>query len=140
MQPPELAGASNAWAAGIDRSAAGATLLANDPHLGLTAPTIWYLARMELQTGGVIGGTIPGMPAILSGRSADLGWGITSSYLDDQDVFFEELNPDNPKNTARPQAGPSSAPATASSHQRRARGDAETAVDANGPVHACRAI
>ncbi|MFT6120302.1 MAG: penicillin amidase [Yoonia sp.] len=92
---PELAGASNAWAAGIDRSAAGATLLANDPHLGLTAPTIWYLARLELQSGGIIGGTIPGMPVVLTGRSADLGWGLTSSYLDDQDVFLEELNPNN---------------------------------------------
>jgi len=92
---PELAGASNAWAAGINRSAAGATLLANDPHLGLTAPTIWYLARLELQSGGIIGGTIPGVPVILTGRSADLGWGLTSSYLDDQDVFLEELNPDN---------------------------------------------
>ncbi|MCO4848536.1 MAG: penicillin acylase family protein [Yoonia sp.] len=92
---PELAGASNSWAASIDRSAAGATLLANDPHLGLTAPTIWYLARLELQSGGIIGGTIPGMPIVLTGRSADLGWGLTSSYLDDQDVFLEELNPDN---------------------------------------------
>ncbi len=96
IQPRELAGASNAWAAGIDRSAAGSTLLANDPHLGLTAPTIWYLARLELQTGGIIGGTIPGVPAVLTGRSADLGWGITSSYLDDQDVFIEQINPDNP--------------------------------------------
>ena len=92
---PQLAGASNAWAASIDRSAAGATLLANDPHLGLTAPTIWYLARLELQSGGIIGGTIPGMPVVLTGRSADLGWGLTSSYLDDQDVFLEELNPSN---------------------------------------------
>ncbi len=94
---PELAGASNAWAAAIDRSAAGATLLANDPHLGLTAPSIWYLARLELESGGVIGGTIPGMPVVLTGRSADLGWGLTSSYLDDQDVFLEELNPENPE-------------------------------------------
>ena len=92
---PALAGASNAWAASAERAAAGATLMANDPHLGLTAPTIWYLARLELQSGGVIGGTIPGIPVILSGRSADLGWGLTSSYLDDQDVFLEELNPDD---------------------------------------------
>jgi len=99
---PELAGASNAWAASIDRAAAGATLLANDPHLGLTAPTIWYLARLELESGGVIGGTIPGMPAMLTGRSADLGWGLTSSYLDDQDVFLEELNPDNPEEYRTP--------------------------------------
>lgn len=92
---PELAGASNAWAASPSRSATGSTLLANDPHLELTAPTIWYLARLELKSGGVIGGTIPGVPALMSGRSADLGWGITSSYLDDQDVYLEELNPEN---------------------------------------------
>jgi penicillin amidase len=70
--------------------------LANDPHLGLTAPSIWYLTRLELSTGGVIGGTIPGLPLILTGRSADLGWGLTSSYLDDQDVYIEEVNPQNP--------------------------------------------
>ncbi|MEN8917047.1 MAG: penicillin acylase family protein, partial [Octadecabacter sp.] len=91
--PRTLAGASNAWAAGITRSATGSTLLANDPHLGLTAPSIWYLARLELETGGVIGGTIPGVPVVMLGRSADLGWGITSSYLDDQDVYIEEVNP-----------------------------------------------
>ncbi len=91
--PRELAGASNAWAAGVTRSATASTLLANDPHLGLTAPSIWYLARLELQGGGVIGGTIPGVPVVMVGRSADIGWGITSSYLDDQDVFIEEVNP-----------------------------------------------
>lgn len=42
-----LAGASNAWAADATRAASEGTLLANDPHLGLTAPSIWYLARME---------------------------------------------------------------------------------------------
>lgn len=90
-----LAGASNAWAAAPSRSASGGTLLANDPHLGFTAPAIWYLARLQLASGGVIGGTIPGIPVVLTGRSADLGWGLTSSYLDDQDVFIEELNPAN---------------------------------------------
>lgn len=96
IKPIELAGASNAWAAAPARSTAGATLLANDPHLGLTAPTVWYLARLELSSGGVIGGTLPGMPVVLTGRSADLGWGITSAYVDDQDIFIEELNPQNP--------------------------------------------
>ncbi|MBM7069657.1 penicillin acylase family protein [Actibacterium sp. 188UL27-1] len=95
FQTRELAGASNAWAAAPKRSAAGGTLLANDPHLGFSAPSIWYLARMELSEGGVIGATIPGMPAILAGRSDALGWAITSSYLDDQDIFMEELNPAN---------------------------------------------
>lgn len=95
VKPAPLAGASNAWAAGPSRSTSGGTLLANDPHLGLTAPTIWYLARLELVSGGVIGGTIPGVPVVMTGRSNLLGWGITSSYLDDQDVFIEELNPEN---------------------------------------------
>ncbi|MGI3211729.1 penicillin acylase family protein [Roseovarius tibetensis] len=90
-----FAGASNAFAAATSRSASGGTLVANDPHLGFSAPGIWYLARLELETGGVIGGTIPGIPAILTGRNAQLGWGITSSYLDDQDVYIEEVNPDD---------------------------------------------
>lgn len=97
-----FAGASNAWAAAPGRSAAGGTLLANDPHLGFTAPSIWYLARLELETGGVIGGTIPGIPAILVGRSEALGWALTSSYLDDQDVMIEEVNPDNPEEYRTP--------------------------------------
>lgn len=98
----DLAGASNAWAAAPARSAAGGTLLANDPHLGFTAPTIWYLARLQLQSGGVIGGTIPGIPAVLVGRSEKLGWGLTSSYADDQDLFIEEVNPDNPEEYRTP--------------------------------------
>lgn len=97
-----FAGASNGWAGAPNRSASGGTLLANDPHLGLSAPAIWYLARLELQTGGVIGGTIPGMPVVLTGRSDRLGWGITSSYMDDLDVFIEEINPKNPEEYRTP--------------------------------------
>ncbi|ABV93307.1 acylase precursor [Dinoroseobacter shibae DFL 12 = DSM 16493] len=94
--PRALAGASNAWAAAPSRSAAGGTLLANDPHLEFTAPSQWYLARLDLGAGGVIGGTVPGIPAVLTGRNAFLGWGLTSSYADDQDLVIEQLNPDNP--------------------------------------------
>ena len=95
-------GASNAWAAAPSRSAAGGTLLASDPHLGFSAPAIWYLARIELETGGVIGGTIPGIPAVLAGRSAGLGWGLTASYVDDQDIFIEALNPENANEVRTP--------------------------------------
>ncbi len=102
VAPRGLGGASNAWSAAPTRSAAGGTLLANDPHLPLTAPSIWYLARLELQSGGVIGGTIPGMPVVLIGRSADLGWGLTSSYADDQDIHIERLNPDDPEEVLTP--------------------------------------
>ena len=67
-----FAGASNAWAAAPGRTALGGSLLANDPHLDFTAPTLWYLARMNLSSGAVIGGTIPGIPTILLGRSESL--------------------------------------------------------------------
>lgn len=95
FRPRGFAGASNAWAAAASRSASGGTLLANDPHLGFSAPSVWYLARLELRSGGVIGGTIPGMPVVLTGRSDRLGWGLTSAYVDDQDILIEELNPNN---------------------------------------------
>ena len=95
-------GASNAWAAAPHRSAAGATLLANDPHLELTAPSIWHLARLELASGGVIGGTIPGMPVVLTGRSDHVAWGLTHAYADAQDIFLEKLNPEDPEEVLAP--------------------------------------
>ncbi|MCA3450421.1 MAG: penicillin acylase family protein [Rhodobacter sp.] len=97
-----MGGASNAWAAAPDRSAAGGTLLANDPHLDFTAPSLWYLARLQLTSGGVIGATIPGVPAVLLGRSDAVGWGLTSSYLDDLDVHVEQINPENPEQYRTP--------------------------------------
>ncbi|MXW86064.1 MAG: penicillin acylase family protein [Boseongicola sp. SB0673_bin_14] len=95
-------GASNAWAAAPHRSAGGGTLLANDPHLELTAPSIWHLARLELAGGGVIGGMIPGMPVMLTGRSDHVAWGLTHAYADDQDIFLEKLNPEDPKEVLTP--------------------------------------
>ena len=91
-----FAGASNAFAADGTRTAAGGTLLGNDPHLGFAAPSTWYLTRLNLENGDVIGGTIPGLPLVLLGRTSQTGWGLTSAYLDDQDVFIEHLNPENP--------------------------------------------
>lgn len=91
-----FAGASNALAAASLRTATNSTLLANDPHVPLSAPSLWMLARLDLSTGGIIGATIPGMPLILAGRSDRIGWGITASYLDDQDILIEKLNPNDP--------------------------------------------
>jgi len=100
--PREQAAASNAYAAAPGRSAAGGSLIANDPHMAFSAPSMWYLARLELSSGGVIGATIPGIPAILTGRNARLGWGITSAYADDQDLHVEELDPQNPEQYRTP--------------------------------------
>ncbi len=97
IPPIGLKGASNAYAASPNRASAGSSLMANDTHVVLSAPSLWYLARLEFVSGGVIGGTIPGLPLILSGRSARLAWGITSSYVDDQDLYVEELHPTKPE-------------------------------------------
>ncbi|MEL7215279.1 MAG: penicillin acylase family protein [Pseudomonadota bacterium] len=103
VKPDGLAGASNAWAAAPDRAAGQATLMASDPHLGFAAPSIWMLARMELpQDGGVIGGTIPGLPGILIGRNARFGWGLTTAYTDDTDIFIERIDPSDPSRYLTP--------------------------------------
>ena len=93
---PAIGASANAWAAAGERTAAGRALLANDPHFPLTSPGLWYLARLELQSGGVIGGTIPGIPAVLAGRNAGMAWGVTPAQIDDQDLFIEEIQPGDP--------------------------------------------
>ena len=86
----KMAGASNVFGATKERSASSGPLMANDPHFELSVPSLFYLARIELDIGGVIGASVPGTPIILSGRNKKLAWGITASYLDDQDIFMEE--------------------------------------------------
>ncbi|MEM9049304.1 MAG: penicillin acylase family protein [Pseudomonadota bacterium] len=93
---PGFGGASNAFAADTSRTATGIPVMATDPHLGLTAPSIWFLARMGFPEGDVIGGTIPGIPSIVIGRNADFGWGLTTAYVDDQDLYLERLDPEDP--------------------------------------------
>ena len=85
-------GASNSFAARNFRTATDGTLLANDPHFKLSVPSQFYLAHLDLSVGGVIGGTIPGIPTIIAGRSPHIGWGISASYADDQDLYAEEIS------------------------------------------------
>lgn len=93
---PDMAGASNAWAVDGTRTSSGKPLLANDPHLWLSAPGVWYLAGVQGAEISAMGGTLPGVPGILIGRNQEIGWGLTTANVDDQDLFVEEVNPDNP--------------------------------------------
>ncbi|SEU01263.1 penicillin acylase family protein [Paracoccus homiensis] len=86
---------ANSFAAGADRTAAHGSLLANDPHTTLTVPSLYYLARLQLQSGGAIGATIPGMPVVFSGRTPQLAWGVTPARIDDSDLYIEEVQPGN---------------------------------------------
>ena len=89
-EPPVDALGSNNWAVAPARAAAGAALLAGDPHLELTLPSIWYEAQLTVP--GVLdvyGVTIPGAPAIVIGFNRDVAWTFTNTESDVLD-FFEE--------------------------------------------------
>lgn len=85
------ASASNAWAAGDRRSQTAEPILANDPHLMLTSPALWYLARVETPEGSLVGATAPGVPFHIAGMNNDLAWGLTTTGADTSDVFVEKI-------------------------------------------------
>ena len=89
-------GASNEWALAGSRTVTGRPILANDPHLQLGAPALWYLVRMEAPTLSVAGATVPGVPFVLLGHNAAVAWGSTISGIDVQDLFVERLDPADP--------------------------------------------
>jgi penicillin G amidase len=89
--PHEEAVGSNNWVVSGARSETGKPLLANDPHLGLQAPSLWYLAHVSTPEGNVIGGTLPGVPFIVLGRNDHLAWSFTTTNSDTQDLFIEKL-------------------------------------------------
>jgi penicillin amidase len=83
---------SNSWVVAGERSATGKPLLANDPHLGLTAPPAWYLAHLDAPGLSAIGATLPGVPGVLVGRNDRIAWGFTSTGPDVQDLYLEKLD------------------------------------------------
>ena len=87
-------GASNSWVVSGTRSASGKPLLANDPHLRLTAPPVWYFAHLHAPGLDVVGATLPGVPGVIIGRNQRLAWGFTNTGGDVQDLYFERLLPD----------------------------------------------
>ena len=105
---------SNNWVVAGSHSTSGRPLLANDPHLGLSAPAIWYFARLqapaERNTDGsqgapldVIGATLPGAPFVVLGRTAKVAWGFTNTGPDVQDLYLERIDPSNPMRYQTPQ-------------------------------------
>ncbi|MBK1697888.1 penicillin acylase family protein [Rhodovibrio salinarum] len=92
--------ASNAWA--LQREDGRGALLANDPHLGLRAPGHWYLARIETPERTLVGATAPGVPFTIMGRNSDLAWGLTSTHSDTQDLFLEQVDPEDARRYRTP--------------------------------------
>ncbi|HVO03257.1 MAG TPA: penicillin acylase family protein [Candidatus Cybelea sp.] len=88
--------ASNNWVIAPSKSKTGAAILANDPHLGLGAPSIWYLAHIVTPEMSWVGATSPGMPMMVIGANDRVSWGFTTTAGDTEDLYEERLAPNDP--------------------------------------------
>ena len=87
---------SNNWVVGPEHGG-GSTLLANDPHLFLSHPAVWYLINIDSKSSGggtlhMAGASFAGLPGIVIGHNDDIAWGATTTYFDGADVYVETLN------------------------------------------------
>ena len=80
---------SNDWVIGGQHTVSGKPILADDPHLALSAPMLWYLADLKGPGLHSIGATLPGLPAVVIGRNDRLAWGVTNVNPDVQDLYIE---------------------------------------------------
>ncbi|MBI4260179.1 MAG: penicillin acylase family protein [Actinobacteria bacterium] len=85
---------SNNWVVAGSRTASGKPLLANDPHLVVQMPAIWYETHLSAPGYEVSGVTIPGVPGVVIGHTAHHAWGFTNVGGDCQDLYLERLNED----------------------------------------------
>jgi penicillin amidase len=90
---PRSAG-SNAWAVSGARSATGLPILANDPHLPFSCPSLWYENHLAAPGVDVYGVTFPGVPGVVIGHNPRIAWGFTNAMLDDADFFLERVDGD----------------------------------------------
>ena len=98
----DYANGSNSWVVSGAHSETGKPLLANDPHLGLQAPSLWYLAHLSSPSGNIVGGTLPGVPFVVLGRNDQLAWTFTTTLGDTQDLFVERVAPNDPASYVTP--------------------------------------
>ena len=82
---------SNNWVVSGKLTTTGKPMLANDPHLRLSSPSIWYLCNLEGPTLHVIGASLPSLPGVILGRNDRIAWGGTNSAPDIQDLFVLDL-------------------------------------------------
>ncbi len=100
-RPPAALGSgpllgSNNWVVSGDHTASGLPLLANDPHLGIQMPSIWYEVGLHAPGWDVRGFSFAGIPGVIIGHNNRIAWGVTNVGPDVQDLYIEKINPDNP--------------------------------------------
>ncbi|MBL7873771.1 MAG: penicillin acylase family protein [Cyclobacteriaceae bacterium] len=82
---------SNNWAVGGRKTNTGSPILCNDPHLNLTLPSIWYVIHMQAPGVNVMGASLPGSPAVISGFNDSIAWGVTNAQRDLVDWYKIEF-------------------------------------------------
>jgi penicillin amidase len=87
---------SNNWVVDGHKSVTGKPLLANDPHLGIQMPSIWYEIHLIGPRINVIGASLAGTPGVIIGHNEHIAWGMTNVGPDVQDLYVEKINPENP--------------------------------------------
>jgi penicillin amidase len=94
---------SNNWVIAGSHSQTGMPLLANDPHLALSAPAIWYFAHLQAPSLNVIGASLPGLPVVVLGHNERTAWGFTNTGPDVQDLYLEQIDPQDATRYKTPQ-------------------------------------
>lgn len=95
-------GASNSFVVSGEKTEGGKPLLANDPHMAVSMPSLWYevglhcLEKTPDCVYNLRGFSLPGVPGILIGHNDRIAWGLTNASFDAEDVFIEKVNPANP--------------------------------------------
>ena len=93
---------SNNWVVGGSHTESGLPVLANDPHLAIQMPSIWYQHGLHCTETTddcpyqLMGFSFPGTPGVVIGHNEHIAWGVTNQSVDTQDLFIEKVNPDNP--------------------------------------------
>lgn len=83
---------SNAWVVAAKFSPNGLATIANDPHLGLDMPSLWYAVEIHGARLRASGMSLAGLPVIMLGRNEHVAWGVTNMMADTMDLYFEEVN------------------------------------------------
>jgi penicillin amidase len=89
--------ASNNWVVSGQKSVTGKPILANDTHMGLSNPSLWWEVHLVCPSMDVAGFAIPGLPSIPVGHNRHMAWGVTNVMVDDVDFYREKINPANPR-------------------------------------------
>jgi penicillin G amidase len=94
--------ASNNWVVSGKRTASGKPMLATDPHLNASVPSVWYMTHLGAPGLRVAGVTPPGIPGIVVGHNEYIAWGVTNLMADVQDLYIETFDPANPRRYKSP--------------------------------------